>query len=487
MSVSGQMMRGSFWMIGMNWSVRLIGIVNTMILARLLTPEDFGVFAMAFAVFLLVTYISEMGVDLVLIREEHVGPEHYSTAWTIWFLQNLLLALILFSAAPLGGMFFQDERVTDVIRALSVLAVVSGLRNIGIVDFRKGLVFRKEFLFGVYKRLGRFAFAIPIAFMLRSYWAFVISFIVGMLFEVLLSYRMHPFRPRISFHDWRMFVGFSFSIIGIRVGQFLSRKIDLLVVGRLADGVLVGTYNLALELSRMIVNDIVAPIGKALFPGFSKIRQQEGDVSPTYLNSIGAMAAMVLPAGIGLSAVAEPAVAVILGSQWDAAVPYLQLLAIFCAGEGVLEIVSGQILIATHRENLHLRLVWMRTILFAVVVTATGFTAGVDAIPVAMVGVTWGLVIPFLGVVSWALGVPVPRMLEVLARPLFASLGMYIVVRMVPMPEVHAVLELLGLTLIGAATYVGLSLSLWLLFRQPEGLEKQILTLIRRKLRDAPR
>jgi O-antigen/teichoic acid export membrane protein len=144
------------WMIAMRWVIRGLGLFSTIVLARLLHPEDFGVVAMAMVVVGFLEVFTYTGVDLAVIRTPSPTREHYDTAWTLGVGQGLALALALLLAAPLAVGWFGDERVAAVIAILAAGAAVGGFENIGVIDFRRELQFDREFRYGVYRKIVSF-------------------------------------------------------------------------------------------------------------------------------------------------------------------------------------------------------------------------------------------------------------------------------------------------------------------------------------------
>ncbi len=152
-SLGRRLMSGSVWMIAMRWSMRLLGLVSTAILARLLTPEDFGLVAMsAFAVGFIEVF-SQLGVELVLIRHPNPQRRHYDTAWTFNLLTGLILGGLMVLVAPLAAAYFEEPRVEQVLWVLAAAPLVKGAVNIGIVDFRRDLRFAKDFQYHFITRI----------------------------------------------------------------------------------------------------------------------------------------------------------------------------------------------------------------------------------------------------------------------------------------------------------------------------------------------
>ena len=171
--------RSALITVAMRWTARLIGFVSTLILARLLAPEDFGVIAMASLVIGLADVFFELGVNVALIQNKAPSQEHYDTAWTLRIIQTTLAAIIVVIAAPLAATYFNDPRVTLVVQVMAVSLMLSGLENIGVVTFQKEMQFGREFQFLFCKRIVGFIVTIAAAWFIRSYWALVIGALAG--------------------------------------------------------------------------------------------------------------------------------------------------------------------------------------------------------------------------------------------------------------------------------------------------------------------
>ena len=132
-----QVARGAAWMVSARWVVRGLDSVMTVILARLLVPDDFGVFATAALTVGLLEVLSQAGIDIAIIRQRQAGAEYYNAAWTIQLVQGLLVALALYSGAPLIARCFEEPRIESVVRILA-LHEVRRRRNRGMGRFLRG-------------------------------------------------------------------------------------------------------------------------------------------------------------------------------------------------------------------------------------------------------------------------------------------------------------------------------------------------------------
>ena len=240
---------GSAWMIGARWGVRCIGLVSTIILARLLRPEDFGLIAMGALTVQFVLVFADAGQSLAVIRNVDATSEHFDTAWTMSVCIGIVVALILVAIAPLSGWYFHDQRAVAVIRFLALKPFINGFTNVGILRFRKDLRFGKDFQFMVAQKFTVFVVVVALALLLRSYWALAIGNVCGEVFNVWLSYRMHPYRPKLRLTKLREIWSYSIWMQFANIGIFFGDQADQLIVGGLAGSPAMGAYNVAADLA----------------------------------------------------------------------------------------------------------------------------------------------------------------------------------------------------------------------------------------------
>lgn len=480
-SVYRNMLRGAGWAVLMRWGIRCIGLVSTVILARLLTPEDFGIAAMGALVMGLLQGFAEFGATMLLIREPDATREHCDTAWTAQLLQSVFLSVLLVSIAPLAARYFAEPRLTPVIYLLAIDALLAGTENIGMTLVRKELDFTKDFRFIIYKRLLNLSITIPLALLLRNYWALVIGQLSGTAFGVLLSYRMHPYRPRLSLTHVREYLKFSLVIIPFNIGKFLNNKVDVFVVGGIGNTAQMGIYNIASELSAMVTREIIIPTGRGLYPNYAKLAHDLPQLTAAYLHVIGVLGTLCFPVGFGLCVVAGSFVGVVLGEQWDMAVPLMQWLAIYGMLTSLMGAMSGQILIVAGHEHLSSLLMWVQLAVLVPAVVISGQFAGVQGIAI---GATLAAVVTFPVIVyflSKALPLKLWQLFQALWRPLLASSMMTGIVKALHVDGLPLAVLLFDVT-VGAVSYVIALLVLWYLAGRPQGIEHVLIGFIADKL-----
>jgi PST family polysaccharide transporter len=321
--------KGAAWMVSLRLTVRLIGLLNTVILARLLVPEDFGLVALATMFMGALEVFSHFGFDVVLIRDQDSDTRLYNTAWTLSIIRGIVLAILLLVLAAPAGAFLEDARLEGIIYFLAFATFADGIQNIGVVDFRKKLMFHKEFVYMVSEKIGMVAITIPLALLWRDYWALVAGIIAGRWIRVTLSYVLHAYRPRPSLAHWREIIGFSKWLLMNNMFQFIYSRADTFVIGKLLGATSVGLYSVAYELSNLATSELVAPIRRAIYPGYAQLVAHPDQFKKSFLDSFALIVALATPIAAGIGLTAEPMVWILLGEKWLDAIPLMRILAFY--------------------------------------------------------------------------------------------------------------------------------------------------------------
>lgn len=478
---------GALWMMLMTFVERTLGLISMLILARLLDPTDFGIVGLAGSFILMVQMFSTFGFDVALIQNQGATESHYHTAWTFNLILGLLILLLMLAvAAPIAN-FYKQPEIFWVICLLALGPLIGGCENIGVVAFRKDLDFRKEFAFQLSRKLIGFAVTVPLAFWLRNYWALVVGMLAARLAGTITSYLAHPFRPRLS-------LGHAFSILGFSKWLLLNNWLCFLkerscdfIIGRLLGVAPLGLYNISYEVATMPTTELSAPINRALLPGFARIAHDSGAMRATYVNAIGMLTLLAVPAAAGIFAVAPFLVPVMLGPKWLAIVSLLEILAfnggllLFHSSICTVLIANGHPDRVTRTNGLY---VVMLLILFGLLIPAYGLIGAAYA----ATGVSILSTPVYLYQVRRSIGVSVWEFLRVAVRPLTAAVFMAWLVRWI-LPEWTSTMNLatsigwlLGGVALGISSYATAVLLLWLAMGRPAGAEGMLFDRVQQRL-----
>ncbi len=481
-SVYHNMLRGAGWGLLLRWGNRFIGVFNLMIIARLLSPTEVGIVALAMLLAGILTQFYNIGIALLLIRKQGIDDADCNTAWTMRLVLGAILAIVMALLAPISAEYFNEPRVVDVTYIIAASFFVSSCENIGMVLVRRELDFAKDFRFGIYGRFLTFIATAALAFWLRNAWAIVLGTFIGAILQVILSYRMHPYRPRIDFSRYKEYLKFSLSIIPLNIGQYLLTKLAPWLVGGATTTEKFVAYNMSADLSGIFTNQVVGSISRGQFPNYAKILHQPQKLATAFSHELNAICSLVLPISVGLAIVAEDAVMVLLGDQWGYITPLIPWLAIQSAIGCMLTLMTGQILIATSHEKLSTSLIWIRLAILGPIVFIASRTGDVEKVAIAVLFAT-ALALPISVVaLAWSRVVSPMQILGALWRPVVAALLMGTGLHYLQVTEWDsAIIRLIFNGLVGGSIYVASLLIIWRIAGCPEGPESALIGLIKRK------
>ena len=314
-------------MIAARMADRAVGVISTLILARLLVPGDFGLIAMATAIGGFLDLLGSFSFDLALIQNKNANKTHYNTVWTFNVIFGAACAAGMILLAHPAANFYSEPRLITVMYVLSLSNLITAFNNIGIVNFRKELNFSQEFKFILIRRVVTFAVTIGAAVAYKSYWALLIGMILGKIVTCAMTYSMNSYRPWFTLSAARELLSFSKWLLLNNFLGFLRHDGCTFVIGRVFGATELGIYTVSYEISNLPTTELVAPINRVTFPGFSKMTTVDL-VKDSYFTLLGMIALLIVPIGIGIAAVAEPLVLTALGPKWHAATALIAVLAL---------------------------------------------------------------------------------------------------------------------------------------------------------------
>ncbi len=483
-SIFKHMLRGSLWAVGQNFSIRLIGLFNTIILARLLAPDDFGLVTMAAMVLGFLNSFVDLGHSALLLRQPVATREHCDTAWTFSILRGLVVGVFLAAISPWVAEYFREDRVIAITVVLAVNGLIANGFSVGLNLLRKELNFAADFYFNLANRVMVLIVTLALALWWRSYWAIVIGTVIGNVFGLFYSFKVHPYRPRLSLAKAREYLTFSLVMIPLNVAFYFTQRVDAFVVGRLNTAAVLGVYNVAAELATMLTIDLMQQISRGLYPNFATLLDDRPKLNAAYLGAVSAMTTISVAFGLGLWAVSEDFVRVVLGEKWTDAIPLLGWLAIGGTLRGIDYAIGTTILTVTGFERTSALLMWVRLAIYVVAAIAGAMWGGTYGVAISMtIGAAFMIPVVIFFVMA-RLQLRSRDFVQVLWRPMPAGLAMIIAVRALHLDSLaYPVLRLFIDTAIGGIVFVLTLFAMWYLAGCPNGIESRMVGGLFPKLR----
>lgn len=478
------MLHGSFWMILLRWTIRLTGLVSTVILARLLTPADFGIVAMAMVVVAMLEVFNQTGQKLAIIRIEDPTTEHYNSVWTVSFILGLVIAVSILIAAPFSQFYFHEPRAVPVMQCLALRAALSGLENAGSVDFRRDLKYHIFFLYNVVPKLVSFVVTIVLAYAWRNYWALVVGILVNQLALTVFSYVIHPHRPRFSFKKTGDIWSFSIWTFIRSIGVYMNQQIDRIVIGGISGAPAMGRYAVGADVATSPSREINDPMIAVLFPVMARLQGDQAQLRAIYLRTVEWSALICLSSSVGVALVAQQMVPVVLGSKWIDIVPLMGWLSL--AG-GILGVSGATYTLfdALGKPYISARMQWFRVIMLMLAIIPTGIiTRSLVAIAIVRLIVIVIFVPTLFSAAGRLVGISMIDYVKVIWRSAVAAIAMAIAVLAFDLSVTASdAVELFAKILLGAAVYSSALWALWVASGRPPSAEQDILAQIEKYAR----
>jgi O-antigen/teichoic acid export membrane protein len=363
-SLSKKVVRGGLWVFSLRAINRGLRFIRIIILARLLAPTDFGLFGIAMLALSTLETFSQAGFKEALVQKKENVQSYLDTAWTVLVGRGLVLFLILFFSASLVARFFNSAESLLVIRIIAISTLLSGFENIGIILFQKELEFNRQFFYELSGTLVNLIVAIVLAIILRNVWALIWSSLAGSLMRCVMSYVLHPYRPRLKFNTKQFQILFRFGkwVLASTILVFLISQGDDIFVGKLLGVTALGLYQLAYAISNLPATEITHIISRVSFPAYSKLQDDYFRLKNAYLKVLQLNAVVSFPLAGAIFVLAQDFTQIFLGEKWLSMVPAMQALVLW----GLIRSVgatTGPIFYSVGKPNLATKLQFIQLIL----------------------------------------------------------------------------------------------------------------------------
>jgi lipopolysaccharide exporter len=344
-SLSSRVQSGVIWNAISVASTYLSGLVRSIIMARLLAPADFGLLGMALTVVTGLNALTYIGLDLSVIKTKFKSDDelstHLDTLWTVDLIRRLILAILLALLAYPASKFYREGRVYEILLLFSLLPFIQGFQNIGLLIYRKKINFRRIVWLELATNFSTAATTIALVLWTRNVWALVLSQLVSALIGVVLSYVFHPYRPRLAIDRDAFSLALTFGKYALLIGVlgYVMQMADNILLGRLFNAAVLGTYVIAYNLAALPIHGIANIIVIVTFPAYAEISSGEVRRLENAFVRVFTSSSVVLALTTALMLLLGNEIVVLLyGAKWAAAGTTLRILAllVFCRGYAVL-------------------------------------------------------------------------------------------------------------------------------------------------------
>lgn len=476
--------RGAAVFMAMRWGMRAIGLISTMVLARVLVPADFGLVAIATSYITILNTFTEMGGRSAILRHGFADQGFLDTVMTLQLVRGVIIAAVVAASGFVFPHIMNDPRLAVVMPCLALEPVISAFLNPRMVLFEGQLNFKPEAILQVTAKTFSTGFTIAIALYTHSYWALIAGTLMASSVRVIISYMLAPAIPRFGLSSWRELFGFSSWITAASMFDSLATGFDQLIVGAILNVRTAGLYNIGAGLAAMPLGEFLPVVNRALLPGMLKFKNDPEKMRQVALDVVGFLAGVSLPVGIGFCFVAPEFIRIFYGPKWTDAIVIVQVLSLCAALGSVGGAVASSVALSLGRTDLifgksFLTLVLrlppfvIGTWLYGLSGSLFGYFAGSLAVAVANLTI-------LRRTVRISYSALLGQLLRSVGAVLFMSATLLLVQLLLPVSDA-LVEDLTGLVIkliAGVVSYSTGRLLLWRFTGVPESLDSRVVVLL---------
>ncbi len=458
-SLSDKAVGGVLWTGVERFGGKTIQFLSTIVLARILLPEDYGAIASIIIFFAVANILIDSGFSQALIREEKITEKDKSTTFFInLFVALLLAAIIWLLSGPISN-FYNNPVLVDLTRFMAITPLLTSLTIVQRAYFTHRINFRTQAYIHLLSSFGSSALSIYAAVKGLGVWALATQYVSLSLFNVLFYWIANPWIPRsfISKDSFDRLFGFGYKLMVASLINITYQNLYKVIIGKLYQNSILGFYAQAENIKKSISENLIGTLTRVNYATLSKLKDDNERLKEAYIKTVKATSFFVFPAMTGLILVAEPFVVTAISSKWLASVPILQVLAL----SGMiyhLGILNLDVLKILGRSDLLLRLEIIKKA-GATVALVIGFNFGLWGLIFAQVLSAYYALIINMIYTSRLLGYSTFNQLKDVIGTFFYSLPMLIIVFATDFLSFELQwVRLVVLTLVGIFVYLGMSL-----------------------------
>ncbi len=386
MSLKKKTIGGLMWTISQQFSLRLITFGVSVILARLMTPAEFGLFGMISILIALGSNLMDSGLTSSLIRTPNAVQKDYSTVFVINLVGSVVIYTIVFFTAPAVASFYNQEILIDIIRVFCIVFIINAFNGVQKAKLTKEMNFKSQMIIQIPSVVVGGILGITLAYNGFGVWSLVWMYLLQSFLSAVQHWIYSGWRPDLMF-DKETFLyhfnfGYKMTLSGIIAT--LYKNIYTVIIAKYFSASQLGFYTRALSLREMPISNLYNALVRVTYPMFSSINDDDAKLKVVYKKVMEQVVFWIAPFLTFLMVVAEPFIRLLLTEKWLPAVPYFQILCV--AGLwSPLQAFNNNIVKVKGKSNLSLRI--------RIIKTSLGTIGVFAAIPFGIYGLLYFQVI----------------------------------------------------------------------------------------------
>jgi PST family polysaccharide transporter len=377
MSLFKDILKGGIWSMAGQWLVQAMQLVTSIVVARILSPNDYGLFAMSLVVTNFVMLFGNLGFGPALVHKKDLDDNYIAVAFTATFVAAIILFCLVWVAAPFVGSFYGEPAVIELVRVAGIGLLLTPLSAILNNLLVKNMMFKKIAMIDIGAQLVSQSIALVCAFSGFGVWSLVFASLSSHVVKMLSLMHFSQWKTRFYFDkkSFKELFQFGGNLIGFNFINYFARNLDNLIIGKFLGSIALGYYDLAYQIMLKPLHNVSFKLGAPLFAGLTKLQDNLVEAAETYRKVVMTISFITFPMMFGMAAVAEPFISTLLGKKWIPSINVLQILCIVGAMQSI-GTVTGAVYKSLGRTDIMLKIS-----ILSIGVTAAAF----------IIGVQWGI------------------------------------------------------------------------------------------------
>lgn len=457
-SIKNEIFSGLFWKFGERILAQGVSFLVSVVLSRLLLPDDYGVVAIVLIFINIANVFVTSGFSTALVQNKDANDVDFSTNFYCSLAMSTLLYGIIFVAAPFIAIFYDMPELVLVIRVFSLRVPLSAFSAIQHAYVERHMLFKKYFFSTLFGTLLSGIIGIVLAFYGWGVWALIAQYFTNTIVDILVLLFTIEWRPRLVFsvESAKSMMNYGSKILLADLSGTFFDQLRGLIIGKIYTSSDLAYYNKGNQLPNLISVNVIASIMTVLFPAISNINDSEERVRELTKKSTKTMAYVVMPMLMGLACVARPLVILLYTDKWAEAIPYVQILSISCA-VGMIGSVSIQTIKAVGRSDIIFKIEFIKKPVYVILLVLGAMVSPLAVAVTMLIYNIYGSAVNSHQL-SRVIHYSCMQQLADLMSACAISFLMCVVVYPISMLHISYLLMLFLQIVIGGAVYVGLSI-----------------------------
>ena len=362
-----KVLQGTLWSAIQMWGMRLVSFAVFFILARLLSPADFGLVALASVYIAFISVFVEHGFAAAIIQRDEVDAYHLDTAFWSGLTFAMIFSLASVAFAVLIGNVMDEPQIVGPIRWLSLSFILIALTSVQQALLRRDLEFRELAVRNMIATAAGGGVGVAMAFQGWGVWSLVSQMLVTRAVGVIVLWQLCDWRPgrRLSRRHFDDLFHFNIHVVGAKIIAFFSRRADDFLIGIFLGTVALGFYTIAYRTLTLLTQLLVQAANAVALPAFSRLQHQRPQLISTFHKATQYSSAVAFPLFLGVAALAPEVVPLVYGQQWGASIPVVRILMLVGALHAI-TFFHGAAITAVGHPEWRLRLMILTTVLILI-------------------------------------------------------------------------------------------------------------------------